>query len=131
MFLFSFNIDFYIWVFLWFKISTYSWISSRGGIELGGGEGVVSPPLCSPLLIIKKWQNNFSKSCNKWITITYLSSYLFVFRITNSPTKHLCIWVPAPYLHQFSAAVQKMHCFGAILEKNSMIFGANLALSNK
>ena len=28
---------------------------------------------------------------------------------TRNLTKHLCILVPAPYLHSFSAVVQKIH----------------------
>ena len=33
------------------------------------------------------------------------------------PTKHLCILVPAPYLHQFSAVSQMIHFFSTLWEK--------------
>ena len=37
----------------------------------------------------------------------------------------------APYLHQFSAVMQCLHFFGAICDKISLEFGANLASNFK
>ena len=41
----------------------------------------------------------------------------------------LWILVPASYLHQFSAMVQKIHFYGAILGQFFIIFGANLGVA--
>ena len=39
----------------------------------------------------------------------------FLHLAINTPTKHICFLVPAPYLHKFSAVVQIVNFFVATL----------------